>query len=85
MFSIHSVTESGLQLLLLKNEQSGTTVAINRSTGALLHAFSIPFRGTAFNVIAGYADAAELAGQLTAKGFRSCKLAPFAGRLYAGK
>lgn len=84
MFSITPGTEAGMQLLLLKDETLGTTVAINRTVGALLHAFSIPFRGDRLNVIAGYESADELADKLTDKGFRSCKLAPFAGRLFEG-
>ncbi len=85
MFSITPLTAQGMHLLLLKDETLGTTVAVNRTVGALLHAFSIPFRGEELNVIAGYADGDELSSQLTAKGFRSCKLAPFAGRLYDGR
>lgn len=85
MFTIRTVTEQGFTKWVLRDESNGTTAEIVPACGAMLHAFTINNRGQWINVIDGYADADDFAQHVTAKGFKSSKLSPFACRLKHGR
>jgi aldose 1-epimerase len=79
-FSLESRQTGGLNLLVLKDEQSGTEAAIMPEYGAALHAFSIRIRDDLFNVIENYASAEEVKKFLPTS-YKSSKLSPFPCRI----
>jgi aldose 1-epimerase len=83
-FSISHREENKLDLVVLKDEQSGTEAAILPGCGALLHGFSLLVNAKYFNVIDNYNSHDELQQQL-ASSFKSSKLSPFACRIPDGK
>lgn len=84
MFSIRQVTEQGFDKWILQDDGSGTTAEIIPGCGAILHAFTVNNGGHWVNVIDGYASAEDFKDNVTAKGFKSCKLSPFVCRLKNG-
>jgi aldose 1-epimerase len=79
-FSLESRQTGGLSLLVLKDERSGTEVAILPEYGAALHAFSIRLGDEFFNVVENYASAEELKKFLPTS-YKSSKLSPFPCRI----
>jgi aldose 1-epimerase len=81
MFDVRSVSAADFDKVILKDNSGGTSVEIIPSCGAILHAFTVLNNGALLNVIDSYNDTADFAANVTAKGFKSCKLSPFACRI----
>ncbi len=81
MFSVLKKNENGFDIVELKDESSGTTVAVIPSCGAILHAFIVQHNGNSLNVIdSNFVDLKNI----EAGGFKSCKLSPFVCRMRDG-
>lgn len=84
-FSIRHVNDQDLDQVRIKDESTGTEIAILPGHGASLHSFCIRQPdGTLFNVIDNYKDAVEL-GKGMALSYKSAKLSPFPCRIPEGK
>ena len=90
-FSIRHANEQHLDLVKIKDEQTGTEIAILPGHGASLHAFRIIHPdaadrsdGSGFNVIDQYQDLAELEKEI-GRSFKGPKLSPFPCRIAAGQ
>lgn len=81
MFSISKKHSDGFELIELREDISGTVAAIVPSMGATLHSFSVQHNDATINVIDFYDSAADFREHVTSKGFKSCKLSPFACRM----
>ncbi len=68
-------------MIELRDNSTGTFVEILPSCGGLLHSFNVDHKGSFVNVVDGYENKNDLEQNLTAKGFKSCKLSPFACRI----
>ncbi len=84
MFSISKKKEDGFDLMELKHEDTGTTVTVIPSCGAILHTFAVYLHGSLLNVIDHYKDFDDFK-KAEAGGFKSCKLSPFVCRLKKGQ
>ncbi|HWK05506.1 MAG TPA: aldose 1-epimerase [Puia sp.] len=84
-FSIYRTNENGLDLVNLKEETSGTEIALLPGHGASLHAFRVRQKNDSlFNVIDHYQDLDELNKEM-GRSFKSPKLSPFPCRIASGK
>jgi aldose 1-epimerase len=83
-FSISSTKQDGLDLMILKDNQTGTEVAVLPSFGASLHAFNILVDEKHFNLIDNYKNLEE-AQKETGRSYKSSKLSPFPCRIAKGK
>ena len=84
-FSIYHSNENGLDLVNVKEEKTGTEIALLPGHGASLHAWRVRQENEdVFNVIDGYHDLAELQREM-GRSFKSPKLSPFPCRIPAGK
>src|SRR5882757_414535 len=84
-FSIYHSNENGLELVNLKEEQTGTEIALLPGHGASLHAWRVRQKNeNIFNVIDNYHDLAELKTEM-GRSFKSSKLSPFPCRIPAGR
>lgn len=83
-FAIHSVTESGLDLIRLTDNSTQISADILPAAGALLHAFRFPLGSGSFNIIENYPDKSSVDTQV-ATSFKSSKLSPFVCRIPEGK
>lgn len=83
-FSIHQLQENGLNLVELKENETGTSVSVLPEFGALLHAFTVKNGNGSFNIIDNYNGLEQLQKEL-AVSFKSSKLSPFACRIPEGK
>lgn len=81
MFSVNTNTDSGFNKIILQDDVTGTAVTIIPSCGAVLYAFTVLHNGSLLNVIDGYNNEADFKTNVAAKGFKSCKLSPFACRI----
>ena len=81
MFSTEIVNEEGFDKIILKDTASKTFVEIFPSCGGILHGFHVLHNGQWINVIDHYEDAGDFKNNVTSKGFKSCKLSPFACRI----
>lgn len=84
MFSIHRNNEDGFFQIILRDDATGTCAIILPGCGAILHEFSVIKNDERINVIVGYNSMDDWSTNLTQKGFRGCKLSPFAGRIKNG-
>lgn len=80
-FSVETKTENGFNKIILRDNITQTSVEVIASCGAILHAFMVLHNGRFINVIEQYSSAEDFADNVEAKGFKSCKLSPFACRL----
>ncbi|UEG50579.1 aldose 1-epimerase [Ferruginibacter lapsinanis] len=80
-FTVDNTIEDGFAKIVLKDTISDTAVEVIPSCGAILHAFTIVHNGERMNVIDHYDDANDFAQNVSSKGFKSCKLSPFACRI----
>lgn len=80
-FTIESKIENGFNKIILKDNNAQTSVEVIPSCGAILHAFTVLHKDRFINVIEQYTSAEDFAKNAEAKGFKSCKLSPFACRL----
>lgn len=81
MFSIEQANASDFKKIILKDDNTGTSVEIIPSCGAILHAFTVVHNNAPINVIDSYDNAVDFDKNVAAKGFKSCKLSPFACRI----
>ena len=81
MFAIEVNNENGFEKIVLRDTFSKTFVDIIPSCGAILHAFTVFHNGEFINIIDHYESKADFSHNVTAKGFKSCKLSPFACRI----
>lgn len=80
-FSVETKTENGFKKIILKDNITQTSAEVIASCGAILHAFTVFNNGHFINVIEQYSSAEDFADNVESKGFKSCKLSPFACRL----
>ncbi len=81
MFDARFVSDADFDKVVLKDTATGTSVEIIPSCGAILQAFTVLNNGSPLNVIDSYESALDFKNNVTAKGFKSCKLSPFACRI----
>lgn len=79
-FTIQERTVNDCRQLILASPDNSTQVIILPDYGALLHAFIVNNQGQPFNVIDNYADAADIAANLSMS-YKSSKLSPFVCRI----
>src|ERR1700739_168469 len=80
-FAIESKAEQGFDKIILRDLENNTAVEVIPSGGAILHAFNILYDDKIINVIDSYDNADDYTKNITAKGFKSSKLSPFACRI----
>lgn len=85
MFSIETKSENGFEVVVLKDNAGGSSASVIPACGGILHAFDIPLNGGMLNIVDQYSNKKEFDDQLEVKGFKGCKLSPFACRLRDGK
>jgi aldose 1-epimerase len=91
MFDAKLVKDIDFDKIILHDVTLGTSLEIIPSCGGILNAFHIVNDGKALNVIDGYDNAEDFKQHAESKGFKSCKLSPFACRIndaqysFAGK
>ncbi len=83
-FSIRHLQENGLNLVELREDRTGSSVAVLPEFGALLHAFTIETSEGSFNVIDHYNSMEQLQKEL-ATSYKSSKLSPFPCRIPQGR
>lgn len=81
MFDARIVTADDFEKVILTDVTTGTSAVIIPSCGAILNAFTIIHHGISLNVIDGYQSADDFKNHAESKGFKSCKLSPFACRV----
>ena len=81
MFEATFVTDNDFDKIILKDVNTNTSAEIIPSCGAILHAFTVFNKGIPVNIIDGYENAADFKNNITGKGFKGCKLSPFACRI----
>jgi len=81
MFDATFVNSADFDKVILKDITNGTTAEIIPGCGAVLHAFTVLNNGDTLNVIDGYSNTEDFKNNVTAKGFKGCKLSPFACRI----
>lgn len=81
MFSIQKKSEEGFDKVVLRNEKTGNTAVILPACSALLHEFIIEIDGRFINVTEHYDSLDDFRKNVVEKGFRGCKLSPFACRI----
>ena len=81
MFSVNTITGADFEKIILKDTDSHTVAEIIPSCGAILHAFTVLHNGKPLNIIDGYENRSDFDKNVTGKGFKSCKLSPFACRI----
>ncbi|MEO7766863.1 MAG: aldose 1-epimerase [Ferruginibacter sp.] len=81
MFVTEVKTENGFDMIVLKNTNSNTIVEILPSCGAILHSFTVLHNKELLNVVDSYDNAEDFKKNVSAKGFKGCKLSPFACRI----
>jgi aldose 1-epimerase len=85
MFTAEISNENGFNKFVLRDTVSQTFVEIIPSCGAILHSFSVLHNNAFLNVIDHYESKADFDENVAAKGFKSCKLSPFACRINNAK
>ena len=80
-FIVETKTENGFDKIVLKDAATETFVEIIPACGAILHSFTLLHNNKFINVIDQYTDANDFALNVASKGFKSCKLSPFACRI----
>jgi len=81
MFEATFINDADFGTIILKDTTANTSAAIIPSCGAILQAFTVFNNGALLNVIDSYDNAADFKDNVTATGFKSCKLSPFACRI----
>lgn len=81
MFATEVGNENGFDKIVLRDTITKTFVDIIPSCGAILHSFSIVHNHSFLNVIDHYESAEDFSLNVSSKGFKSCKLSPFACRI----
>lgn len=81
MFTVNTITADDFEKVVLEDTDSLTAAEIIPSCGAILHAFTVLHHGKALDIIDGYSNRNDFEKNVTSKGFKSCKLSPFACRI----
>ncbi len=81
MFETGNENINGFESIVLKDSASNTFAAIVPGCGGILHSFNILRNGSFINVIDNYGGKADFDSNVGSKGFKSCKLSPFACRI----
>ncbi len=81
MFSTDIVYKDGFQLAVLSDTDSGTSAEIIPSCGGILHSLNVLHHNDFINVIDNYESRDDFEQHVASKGFKSCKLSPFACRI----
>jgi aldose 1-epimerase len=81
MFSVNTSNGTDFEKIILKDTDSTTAAEIIPSCGGILHAFTVLHNGKHLNIIDGYENKTDFDKNVTGKGFKSCKLSPFACRI----
>jgi len=81
LFSVIVTNDADFDKVILKDVTTNTSVEIIPSCGAILNAFKVFDNGSVINIIDGYDNANDFKANAENKGFRSCKLSPFACRI----
>jgi len=85
MFAVETNSKDGFDLIVLKDLSSNSFIEIIPACGGILHSFSVWHNGAFMNVIDSYESKIDFDNNVTAKGFKSCKLSPFACRIKNGR
>ncbi len=81
MFVTDAVHKDGFHIIILKDMAAGTSAEIIPSCGGILHAFKVLHHNNSINVIDHYDSKDDFEQHVATKGFKSCKLSPFACRI----
>lgn len=81
MFTTENNTINGFETIVLKDLESNSFAAIIPSCGGILHSFGTWHNNAFVNVIDGYDSREDFEKNVSSKGFKSCKLSPFACRI----
>jgi aldose 1-epimerase len=81
MFEVKFVKDTDFDTIILSDVNTNTSLQIIPSCGAILHAFTVINNGKPLNVIDSYTNIEDFKNNVSAKGFKSCKLSPFACRI----
>lgn len=81
MFAIDFDNDNGFDKIILRDNISKTFVEVIPCCGAILHAFTVFHNDVFINTIDQYASKDDFSDNVTSKGFKSCKLSPFACRI----
>ena len=82
MFTIEHKSEQGFAKIILKDNPGKAFVEIIPSCGAILYSFNVWYGNRFLNIIDNYSDAEDFKNHVSDKGFKSCKLSPYACRVY---
>lgn len=80
-FRVQNITDADFSAIELSDDITGSRAVVLPEQGAILHRLERSIGGAMRNVIESYDNQADWNENLTNKGFRSCKLAPFACRI----
>lgn len=83
-FSFNKILEKGVELVVLKDETTGTSVSVLPSVGAALHEFKIHSKQGDINIIDNYNDIAHAKTEMGVS-YKSAKLSPFVCRIPDGR
>ena len=81
MFAVSRIYRQEQEIIQLQDMLTGTVSTILPSCGAILGGFIIEHRGEKLDIIDHYTDEEDFKKNVTAKGFKGCKLSPFACRI----
>ena len=81
MFTISYIQSNGFETVVLKETISNTSAVIIPSCGGILHVFEVFHNNQLLNVIDNYESLSDFTQHVTDKGFKSCKMSPFACRI----
>lgn len=80
MFSVEQQSDAGYEMIVMQS--SGSRIEILPHCGAIINAwYIVTASGAVINIIEGYDSAEDFEQHCESKGFRSCKLNPFVGRI----
>lgn len=85
MFSIEKKSENGFNKIILRNDITNNYATILPECGAILHEFVVYQNGEKINVVDSYQSMDEFKNEVTAKGYKGCKLSPFVCRINNAK
>jgi len=85
MFAVKNISEQGFDKVILVDKNESTSIEIIPSCGAILYAFNVLLDNTLFNIIDNYVNIGDFKDNVECKGFKSCKLSPFACRVNKAK
>lgn len=81
MFAADTNTNDGFKMIVLTDLSSNTYAEIVPHCGGILHSFNVMHNHSLLNVIDSYDSLEDFESNVATKGFKSCKLSPFACRI----